>query len=231
MRRSEINAIMREAIAFLNARQFLLPPFAHWTPEEWRTRGDEAAEIVENQLGWDITDFGLGDYARTGLFLFTLRNGNPKNLETMTGKVYAEKIMIVGEDQYTPMHFHWQKMEDIINRGGGNLIIQLYNASQDGTRLLDTDITVQMDGVRTHLPAGGFVTLHPGESITLPAGLYHEFHGERGRGTVLVGEVSRVNDDRTDNRFFRSVGRFPQIVEDEPPLHLLIPDYPAYYKR
>lgn len=29
--------------------------------------------------------------------------------------------MFVREGQTTPIHFHWHKMEDIINRGGGDL--------------------------------------------------------------------------------------------------------------
>ena len=36
MKRSEINAIIREAIAFLDKYQFRLPPFAYFTPEEWK---------------------------------------------------------------------------------------------------------------------------------------------------------------------------------------------------
>ena len=75
MKRSEINAIMREADAFIRAHGFHLPPFAYWTPEDWATKGDEVREIVECGLGWDITDFGSGDYAKVGLFLFTIRNG------------------------------------------------------------------------------------------------------------------------------------------------------------
>jgi D-lyxose ketol-isomerase len=225
MKRSEINAHLRAALAFLEERRWYLPPFAYWTPEEWRSKGHEAAEIVENQLGWDVTDFGSGDFARVGLFLFTLRNGHPRNLESRSGKLYAEKIMIVREGQITPMHFHWHKMEDIINRGGGNLVIYLYNSSPDGADLLGTDVTVSLDGVRRTVPAGGSVTLHPGESITLTPGLYHQFHGEPGHGTVLVGEVSLVNDDAADNRFHQPVGRFPAIEEDEPPLHLLVGDY------
>ena len=67
-----------------------------------------------------------------GLVLFTIRNGNPRNWETRTGKLYAEKIMLVEDGQITPMHFHWKKMEDIINRGGGQLALQLYNATPDG---------------------------------------------------------------------------------------------------
>jgi D-lyxose ketol-isomerase len=72
---------------------------------------------------------------------------------------------------------------------------------------------------------GETVRLRPGESITLTQGLYHQFSGEPGFGKVLVGEVSAVNDDHTDNRFFDPVGRFPEIVEDEAPLHLLVGDY------
>lgn len=226
MKRSEINAIIRDADAFIKAHGFYLPPFAYWSPQEWKRRGAEAREIVENHLGWDITDFGSGDYNRCGLFLFTVRNGSPNNLRALKGKTYAEKIMIVGMDQVTPMHFHWSKSEDIINRGGGKLVIQLFNSTAD-ERLADTPVRVSTDGVTREESAGGTIILNPGESITLPVGLYHKFWGAESR--VLVGEVSMVNDDNSDNRFYEPVGRFPEIIEDEPPLYLLIPDYPGYY--
>lgn len=227
MKRSELNAIIRDADAFIKSMGFRLPPFAYWTPQDWATKGEEVREIVENQLGWDITDYGLGDYKRMGLFLFTIRNGSPENLKTGKGKLYAEKILIVGENQITPMHFHWNKTEDIINRGGGDLMVQLYNATDDD-HLADTDVIVSTDGTRRVVKAGGVVRLTPGESITLPTRCYHKFWGEGGR--VLVGEVSVVNDDRADNRFYDSLGRFPEIEEDEEPLYLLITDYPRYYK-
>jgi D-lyxose ketol-isomerase len=227
MKRSEINAILRDAQAFLRERNFYLPPFAHWSPDEWRGKGAEIGEIVENRLGWDITDFGSGEYDKCGLFLFTLRNGRPDNLKTMQGKTYAEKIMIVDVNQVTPFHFHWSKSEDIINRGGGQLMIQLYNSTPD-ERLAETDVTVSMDGITHHLPAGGIVALASGESITLPPYLYHKFWGAAGR--VLVGEVSMVNDDEKDNRFLDAPGRFPAIEEDEPPLYLLVTDYDRYYQ-
>jgi D-lyxose ketol-isomerase len=228
MKRSEVNAIMHQADAFIRERGFYLPPFAYWTLDEWRSKGEEVREIAENGLGWDITDFGKGDYEKYGLFLFTVRNGSPNNWKTMQGKLYAEKIMIVGVDQMTPMHFHWSKSEDIINRGGGKLVIQLYNSTPD-EGLADTDVTVSMDGVRRVVKAGDTVVLSPGESITLPTRLYHKFWGAESR--VLIGEVSMVNDDRTDNRFYEPVGRFPEIEEDEPPLYLLCTDYPRYYRR
>jgi D-lyxose ketol-isomerase len=226
VKRSKVNAIMHDVDAFVRKQGFHLPPFAYWTPEDWRTKGDEVREIVENGLGWDITDFGCGDYENYGLFLFTLRNGNPRNWETGQGKLYAEKIMVVGANQVTPMHFHWRKMEDIINRGGGKLMIQLYNATEDGD-LADTDVTVSMDGVKRILKAGEIVALSPGESITLVPGCYHKFWGAESR--ALIGEVSLVNDDYVDNRFHEPTGRFPEIEEDEPPLYLLCTDYPRYY--
>ncbi len=226
MKRSEINAILRDADAFLKQRQFCLPPFAYWTPDEWTVKGPEVGEIVDRRLGWDITDFGQGDYERIGLFVFTIRNGNPESLKTGRGKLYAEKILVVGVDQVTPMHFHWVKMEDIINRGGGKLVVQLYNATED-EGLAESDVTISVDGISRTVAAGETVVLSPGESITLPQRCYHKFWGAEGR--VLVGEVSLVNDDNTDNRFYEPVGRFPEIEEDEPPLHLLVNDYDRYY--
>ena len=227
MKRSEINAIMSEADQFIRQRGFYLPPFAYWTPAEWRSRGEEAREIVENQMGWDITDFGWGRFDTLGLFLFTLRNGSLDEMRVKQGKLYCEKLMIVGVDQVTPMHFHWNKVEDIINRGGGKLVIQLYNAN-DEEGLADSTVVASLDGAKRQVKAGDVVRLAPGESITLPPRLYHKFWGAEDR--VLVGEVSLVNDDQNDNRFYETIGRFPAIDEDEEPLHLLVTDYPKYYR-
>lgn len=221
MKRSEINALITDAKAYFDRMQFRLPAWAFRKSGEWKGTIAETREIVENMLGWDITDFGSGDYRRRGLFLFTLRNGRIGT----DRKTYAEKIMIVDVDQETPMHFHRHKMEDIINRGGGELAIQLYASDRD-EGFSDADIPVSIDGIERTIPAGGTVVLKNGESICLVPGLYHRFYarGER----CLVGEVSMVNDDATDNRFFEPVGRFPVIEEDEEPLHLLVSDYAAY---
>ncbi|MEN8156285.1 MAG: D-lyxose/D-mannose family sugar isomerase [Bacteroidota bacterium] len=223
MKRSEINQLIRGSIDFFNEMNFKLPPWAYWTPEEWKGKYESCSEIVDNMHGWDLTDFGSGDFHQRGLILFTLRNGNAGKDK----KIYAEKIMIVEELQETPMHFHWSKMEDIINRGGGNLVIDLYDSDSEENFSQD-DFMVKMDGISHHLKAGSSVTLTPGESICLHQGLYHRFYGEQGKGRVLVGEVSAVNDDSTDNRFKEPVGRFPEIEEDEAPLHLLASDYKNY---
>lgn len=227
MRRSKINQLIVEAKAFMAEHRFALPPFAYWTADEWKGKGQECQEIAKNQLGWDITDFGGGDFAKLGLLLFTVRNGSLQGGNRLA-KSYAEKIMIVREEQVTPCHFHHQKMEDIINRGGGELVVQLWNATkEDG--LDGGEVTVSLDGVQQRVASGGTVSLKPGESITLPPRLYHKFWGKAGEGMVLVGEVSRVNDDRTDNRFHEKMGRFPAIDEDERPVHLLVTDYARYY--
>lgn len=225
MTRSEINEIIQRADAFLREHQFHLPPFAYWTPADWRAKGGEVSEIVRRGLGWDITDFGSGDFHNVGLFLFTLRNGDPSELGSGRGKLYAEKVLIVEPDQVTPLHLHRVKTEDIINRGGGGLAIKLYNTTSDGDRD-DSDVVVSVDGAMRTISAGGTIVLHPGESITLTDGLYHEFWGVD--ETVLVGEVSLVNDDAMDNYFYDDVGRFPEIDEDDAPLHLLVNDYERY---
>lgn len=223
MKRSQINELMRESVAFAKQYNFHLPPFAFWTPQDWATKGPEADEIRQCMLGWDLTDFGSGDFHKLGLIMFTIRNGHTSN--PAYDKPYCEKLMIVEEEQITPMHFHWNKAEDIINRSGGNLMMQVYNSTPDNG-LADTGVTLSTDGVSRTFKAGDIITLTPGESVFLPTGVYHSFWGEKGNGKVLVGEVSKVNDDNADNCFLKPVGRFPKIEEDVDPLYPLITEYP-----
>jgi len=222
MKRSEVNRLIREAMQFLQACNFALPPFAYWSPKDWESKGSECDEIRRRMLGWDVTDFGLGEFERRGLVLFTLRNGDWADPDG--SKPYCEKIMLCREKQHCPLHFHRHKVEDIINRAGGELVIRLYSSTPEGEPDPQRPIAVSLDGVLTELPAGASVRLSPGRSICLTRGLYHEFWAEG--GTVLAGEVSAVNDDRSDNRFAEPLGRFPEIVEDEPPLHYLCNEYP-----
>ena len=225
MKRSEINQLLRRADAFFGEMNMKLPPFAYWTIDDWRAKDASSREIVDNMLGWDITDFGHGDFHENGLLLFTLRNGNPQ-LPQYT-KTYAEKYLLVQEGQVTPFHFHWNKMEDIINRGGGRLVIELYQADEEEVKT-DRPVRVHIDGAVSELPAGSQVVLEPGESITLLPYQYHAFWAEEGSGAVLAGEVSQVNDDNADNRFLVPSSRFSAIEEDEAPLRLLCSDYPTF---
>lgn len=221
MKRSEINAYLLQAEDFFRQNQFYLPPFAAWSASQWQSAGSEAQSIRDAHLGWDITDFGSNDFLQCGLLLFTVRNGNaPQAL-----RPYAEKIMISRVNQEVPLHFHWKKTEDIINRGGsGTLVIQFYNATSD-EQLADTPVKLICDGIERIIPAGGTIELGAGESVTIPPYVYHRFYaiGQM----ALVGEVSAVNDDATDNRFFKPLPRFPKVQEDAPPYRLLCNEYPA----
>lgn len=224
MKRSEINASIKKMEALILKHGFELPPFCKWTPKEWESKKEEYDEIRDNQLGWDITDYGLGRFKEVGFALITLRNGNQK-MDKYT-KTYAEKLLMVEEGQMSPMHFHWNKMEDIINRGGGNVLITVYNSTEDG-KFADTDVTVHCDGREFTVKAGTRVRLSPGESITIYPYMYHDFHVEEGSGDVLLGEVSMCNDDDNDNRFYEPIGRFPEIEEDEEPYRYLCKEYPS----
>lgn len=220
MKRSEINSYLKEAEKFLAENKFFLPAWAFWSPAKWRSQGAECREIRECALGWDITDFGSGDFEHIGLLLFTLRNGSCGNPDF--AKTYAEKIMLVRTHQLTPTHFHWKKTEDIINRGPGILCLQLWKADEN-EQLSKDNFSVSIDGISVELKGGAKVRLKPGESITLKPYVYHNFYAEETK--TLVGEVSTVNDDENDNRFFAPAGRFPAIDENAAPVYLLCNEY------
>lgn len=225
MKRSEINAALREMEGMIRDCRFVLPPFCHFTPEDWAHKGHEYDEVRDNMLGWDITDYGLGRFDEVGFSLITLRNGNLK-LADKYRKPYAEKLLFLKEGQYSPNHFHWYKMEDIINRGGGVLLIRVFNSLPDEEIDRESEVTVHLDGCVRTVPAGTQLRLEPGMSISIQPRLYHDFQVEPGTGNVLIGEVSQCNDDNTDNRFNPPVGRFPIIEEDEAPYRLLCNEYP-----
>ena len=142
MKRSEINATIKQFEALLDQYRFRIPPYLSFTPEEWADKNHEWDEIRDNMLGWDITDYGEGDFEHKGLALITLRNGNVKDPKYT--KVYAEKIMMSMPGQVSPMHFHWNKMEDIIVRGGGTADFHLYTA--------DPKTEARLDLLPVHLP-------------------------------------------------------------------------------
>ncbi|MCX7890081.1 MAG: D-lyxose/D-mannose family sugar isomerase [Rhodobacteraceae bacterium] len=224
MKRSRINAIMAAADEMIRSFGFVLPPFAYWTPEEFRARKDVARRVIEARCGWDITDYGQGDFDRLGLFLFTLRNGSLADLRRGGGMCYAEKLLVSRQDQLAPCHTHVVKAEDIINRGGATLAVKLNGSNPDGSFSETAGGVVRCDGIERPYRGGDVLKLKPGESVTLMPGDWHAFWGEG--GDVLIGEVSTVNDDETDN-IFRSpkIGRFSAIEEDEAPTHLLVSDY------
>ena len=223
MKRSTINDILAAADDFIRSFGYVLPPFAHLSPSEMKKRASDLSGIIDARLGWDITDYGKGDFDNLGLFLFTVRNGDAADLAHGRGMLYAEKIMISRRDQLAPMHRHDLKAEDIINRGGGTLALKLYMSTPDGAIDRDMPVNVPTDGIRRTLEPGGILRLAPGESVTLLPGVWHAFWGEE--RDVLIGEVSTVNDDETDNVFAEPISRFADVEEDVEPSRLLVSDY------
>ena len=229
MKRSTVNDIMAAADDMIRSHGFTLPPFAYWSPDDFKARVKDgtAKRIAEARMGWDITDYGQGDYENLGLFLFTLRNGHLADLERGRGMVYAEKLLISKQDQLSPMHTHVIKSEDIINRGGATLVVELFGSDDAGHFAEDKGGMVLCDGLERPFGPGEKLKLAPGESVTLNPGDWHAFWGEG--GDVLIGEVSTVNDDVTDNIFREPIGRFAEIEEDTDPTHLLVSDYERWF--
>jgi len=227
MKRSRINALLAEGEEMIRAHGFVLPPFADWSPDIFKARASEARHVIDARCGWDVTDYGAGRYDEMGLFLFTLRNGHLDHLKAGRGMCYAEKLLISKQDQLSPMHTHVIKAEDIINRGGATLVIELFGSDDQGGFAEDRGGTVWCDGIERPYAPGEKLRLAPGESVTLMPGDWHAFWGDG--GDVLIGEVSTVNDDETDNIFREPIARFSQIEEDELPWRLLVSDYPSAF--
>lgn len=226
MKRSEINAAIEYVVNNIKEFKLPLPPFAYYKIEDWKKLDKTEEEIVDNMLGWDVTDFGTNDFLKTGLTVFVFRNGSFSNKEKYP-KPYCEKLLYVRDGQVLPYHFHWNKTEDIINRGGGDLEITLWKADEN-EKFSDEDLVVTIDGKKVKVPAGGKIILKPGQSVTLLPYQYHMWKGVPGTGDVLLFEVSTTNDDNVDNRFYEQNDRIPAIEEDEDAKYLVFADYDKY---
>ena len=222
MKRSEINRAVEWAKELLQKNNIRLPRYAYWDLEKWAENKDKLDTIRRVMLGWDITDFGTGNFDEIGGVFYTVRNGDMN--DASVGVPYCEKYILMKEGQRLPKHYHVFKTEDIINRAGGVLAVWLWNTDEQG-RQLDTDVKVYMDGIAHTFKAGEEILVYPGDSISLTPHMAHIFGPKEGYGALIAGEVSRVNDDNTDNYFLDSTARFAEIEEDEGVLHPLCNEY------
>jgi D-lyxose ketol-isomerase len=225
MKRSRVNSAIKWAEELCKKQNVTLPVFANFPADKEYFAKPEYENIVKTMLGWDVSDFGLGDFEKSGAVLFTVRNGSI--FDSSVGTPYAEKYIMMkdGCEQEIPMHYHIHKTEDIINRAGGVLCVQLYMEGADGQPDPGKDVTVYCDGIKRIVKAGEIIEISTGNSITLTPHMYHRFYAKTGCGDLLVGEVSKINDDNTDNVFPYPQERFCEIEEDEPPYRLLVNEY------
>ncbi len=226
MKRTLINSEIAWAKTLLKKHNIYIPAFGHYTTKDWEECLKGEQSISQTMLGWDITDYGMSDYKNLGGVLFTLRNGDQNNPEI--GTPYAEKLILLHDGQSLPLHFHYTKTEDIINRSGGILALKLYNAKDDDSVDYASDVNVYIDGILHTVKAGDVVEVTNGNSITLTSRMYHLFWAKEGAGDLIVGEVSSVNDDNIDNHFDEIPKRFSEIEEDEPTITPLCNEYDKF---
>ena len=224
MKRSEINCAIAWAKALLEKHSITLPPFAYFTMDNWAKNAKAAQdEIFAAGLGWDVTDYGQHRFSQLGAVLFTVRNGVAD--KPRIGAPYAEKYIILSAGQFLPCHCHRVKTEDIINRAGGIMRVQLWNSLPEGGLDPVSDVSFSLDGMTATVKAGEAFDLHPGSSLRMAPGIYHIFGAAAEGGDLVCGEVSSINDDVTDNYFTEQYPRFTTIEEDEAPLHPLCNEY------
>lgn len=206
MKRSEVNRAIEWARELLKKNNVTLPAMAYWDMETWKANTGNLDTVREVMLGWDITDFGTGDFEKIGSVFYTVRNGSIK--DPSIGVPYCEKYIVMKDGQRLPEHYHVLKTEDIINRAGGGILqVFLWNADHDGNQL-DTDVEIYMDGIRHVVKAGEPVLVYLGCSVSLTPYIAHIFGPLPGSGDLIVGEVSKVNDDNTDNYWLEQTHRF-----------------------
>lgn len=226
MKRSEINNAIKFAEELLSKHNITLPFFANLPPKKEEFNIPSRENLKKTMLGWDVSDFGSGDFKKCGAVLFTVRNGLVN--DSSVGTPYAEKYIILkdGNEQEIPMHYHISKTEDIINRAGGLLCIQVYAKGEDGAPDPGAPVTLYRDGERYEAKAGEILNITTGNSLTLPPFVYHRFFVKTGSGDTVIGEVSKINDDNIDNIFANDSGnRFCEVIEDEPIYRLLVNEY------
>ena len=222
MKRSEINGAIAWAKDLLRRNNIHLPAMAYWNMDEWKANAGKLDTVRKVMLGWDITDFGTNDFSSVGAVLYTVRNGLMD--DPGVGVPFCEKYIVMKEGQRLPKHYHVFKTEDIINRAGGTLRLYLWKVDPATGKMTDEDVDVYMDGVLHTFKAGEEVLVEPGNSISLTPYIAHIF-GPKPGSDLVVGEVSSINDDNTDNYFLEECLRYTTIEDDEPMVCPLCNEY------
>ena len=221
MKRSFIDACIDRALETCARRTIALPPFSTWGDQEFLADRQALSAAASCGLGWNVAEFAPGLFSTDGLVVFTLRMGPWRDLAGGRGRLYAEKLLFAEDGQRTPHHYHIVKTEDVINRGGGRFVVELFKVDAAGAPL-KSRFSVIKDLRTIDLGPGDQVRLEPGESLTLDPFVAHAFWAEG--GAVVAGEVSLANDDGSDNYFSPPFSIEP-IEENAPRRRVTVADY------
>jgi len=159
----------------------------------------------------------MQQYAEMGTFaeIVPVSAGTGDNVDRLE-RVILDRLP-EGEPRYPPDYLTDQPERFFAAEIVREKLLQLTHAE------IPFSSAVMIDRFEEPETAGGLLKLDPGQSVTLLPGVWHAFWAE-GKD-VLIGEVSTVNDDLTDNVFRETIGRFSNIDEDVAPVHLLVADY------
>jgi D-lyxose ketol-isomerase len=95
MKRSFIESRIAMMLAQCARHGLTLPPFAQWTPEQFRADQASAGRIAAGGLGWNIVEFAPGAFTAQGLSAFTVRMGDWHDLAKGGGRLYGEKALML----------------------------------------------------------------------------------------------------------------------------------------
>lgn len=187
VKRSEINALVRDASACFASHGWTLPP----------------------EPRWDVTDFGRGDCRSCGLVLVNLAE-EPEYCEKL---MYARRGMVTPAHAHKAKKedivVRWGALR--VRLWPGEFLLGELVVGEAGE-----PVRVKVNGAARRVGAGATVELQAGERITLFPGVVHEFSpltDECILGEVSTANDD-VNDNVfTDPE----VGRFAAVEEDEPP--------------
>ena len=147
MKRSEINRLIEDALKFFQEMHFKLPPLGYLDTGAMEQAGGIVRGSGNESVGMGPHGFWYREFqcGRVAAFHPSKRESATRP-EALCGKNH-DRPGGTGD----PHAFSTgPKMEDIINRGGGNLMIQLYPSDREGG-FAKKSFQVSLDGLKREL--------------------------------------------------------------------------------
>jgi D-lyxose ketol-isomerase len=152
---------------------------------------------------WEVTDFGLRQFAHFGLTYVRLAEGPD----------FCERLLYARKFQRTPAHCHHRKKEELVVQVGF-LALQIWLPPGFSPPGFPGELI--RNGRPCLVSSGEILTLEAGERLTLPPGVFHEFWPLSEE--CILSELALSGCEQKADDFYRrsDIGLFNFIVEDEP---------------